>query len=154
MKRATLASPLRLSAQLTVLIQQLAEMFWKGDMKIVARFLILLTASGLLIAEQNLTGKWTIHNTIGGEESELQCNVVQSGDVLRGTCKVEGHEVELTGSVNGSRVSWQYEFELYGSSMTTTYTAAVTGTKKIRGSVEVQPIGFTGDFEATALQDK
>ena len=57
----------------------------------------------------NLTGTWSIHNSIAGNESDQECKFVQTENKLTGTCKGQEKDVEITGSLDGNKVSWKYE---------------------------------------------
>ena len=122
----------------------------------------LLAASALLIASSvfaagspNLTGQWTVHNSIAGSESDQQCKFVQTENKLTGTCKSaeSDKEVQITGSLDGNKLTWKYDSEYNGSPLTLVYTATLDDSGKIAGSVEVQPFSVTGDFTATPSKE-
>jgi hypothetical protein len=78
---------------------------------------------------------------------------VQTDDKLTGTCKSADKEVQITGGLEGKKVTWKYESDYNGSPLTLTYTATLDDSEKISGSVEVQPFGVTGDFTATPSKE-
>jgi hypothetical protein len=122
-------------------------------MKKLVTLSILLVASSAFAADApNLTGRWSIHNSIAGNESDLECKFAQADNKITGSCKSD-KEVQITGSVDGKKVSWKYDTEFNGSPLTLTYTATFDDSKKITGKVEVQPYGVTGDFTATPLKE-
>ena len=117
-----------------------------------------LAACALLFASSafaapSLTGQWSIHNNIAGNESDQDCKFVQTDNKLTGTCKTEEKEVPITGSLDGSKVTWKYDSEYNGSPLTLTYTATLDDSGKIAGSVDVEPFGVTGDFTATPSKE-
>ena len=112
----------------------------------------LLFASSAFAAP-SLTGQWSIHNNIAGNESDQDCKFVQTDNKLTGTCKTEEKEVPITGSLDGSKVTWKYDSEYNGSPLTLTYTATLDDSGKIAGSVDVEPFGVTGDFTATPSKE-
>src|SRR5260370_196545 len=113
----------------------------------------LLAISALLFASfafaaPNLTGKWTIHNSIAGNENDQECKFVVTDNKITGSCKSQDKDLLVTGTVDGNKVSWQYQSEYNGTPLTLIYTANLDGSGKIAGTVEVQPYGVTGDFAA------
>jgi hypothetical protein len=118
-------------------------------MTLIASLIILGASSALAAGAPNLTGQWTIHNNIAGNESDQECKFVQTETKLTGTCKSEEKEVQITGRIDGNKVTWKYESEYNGSPITLTYTATLDDSGKIGGSVDVDPFGVTGDFTAT-----
>ena len=113
---------------------------------------ILLFASSAF-AEQNVTGKWAIHNSIAGSESDLECKLVVTDNKITGTCKDQDKDLQITGTVDGRKVNWQYASEYNGSPITLIYTATLDDSGKIAGNVEVQPFNVIGDFTATPSKE-
>ena len=116
--------------------------------KIVASSILLLASSAFAANAPNLSGRWSVHNSIAGNESDQECKFTQAENKLTGSCKAGDKEVEISGSLDGKKVTWQYESEYNGSPLTLTYTATLDDSKKISGKVDVQPFGITGDFTA------
>lgn len=121
--------------------------------KLLAVSALLLASSVFAAAAPSLTGQWTIHNSIAGNDSDQDCKLVQADNKISGTCKSEDKEVKITGSLDGNKLTWQYESEYNGNPLTLIYTATLDDSGKIAGSVEVQPFGVTGDFTATPSKD-
>ena len=115
----------------------------------VVSLLILTATSALAAGAPNLTGQWSIHNNIAGNESDQECKFVQTETKLSGTCKGTDKDVQITGSIDGNKVTWKYESEYNGTPLTLTYTATLDDSGKIAGSVDVDPFAVTGDFTAT-----
>ena len=115
---------------------------------------LFLASSAFAAGAPSLTGDWSIRNSIAGNESDLACKLVQTDNKLTGTCKnQEDKDVAITGSLDGKKLTWQYESEYNGSPLTLVYTATLDDSGKITGSVEVQPFGVTGDFTATPSKE-
>ncbi len=121
---------------------------------------ILLASTALLFASSAfaagapaLTGQWTIHNNIAGNESDQECKFMQTDNKLTGSCKGTDKEVQITGNLDGNKLTWTYESEYNGSPLTLTYTATLDDSGKISGSVDVQPFGVTGEFTATPSRE-
>jgi hypothetical protein len=117
--------------------------------KFLAASALFFAASAFAAAPPNLTGDWTIHNNIAGNESDQPCKFVLADNKLTGTCKSqEDKDVTVTGSLDGNKLTWKYESEYNGTPLTLVYTATLDDSGKIAGSVEVQPFGVTGEFTA------
>jgi len=120
--------------------------------KLVTTSILLLASSAFAADAPNLTGRWSVHNSIAGDESDQECKFTQTENKLTGSCKSD-KEVQITGNVDGKKVTWKYDSEYNGSPLTLTYTATLDDFKKITGKVDVQPYGVTGDFTATPLKE-
>lgn len=121
--------------------------------KLFASTTLLFASSAFAAGASGLTGQWTVHNSIAGNESDQECKFVQAEDKLTGSCKTADKEVQITGSLDGKKLTWKYESDYNGSPLTLIYTATLDESEKISGSVEVQPFGVTGDFTATPLKE-
>jgi len=121
--------------------------------KLFACAALLFAASAFAAGAPSLTGDWTIHNSIAGNDSDQACKFVQAENKISGTCKTQDAEVKVTGSLDGNKLTWQYESEYNGNPLTVIYTATLDDSGKIAGSVEVQPFGVSGDFTATPTKE-
>jgi catechol 2,3-dioxygenase-like lactoylglutathione lyase family enzyme len=114
----------------------------------------LLAISAFLFASSafaapNLTGQWTIHNNIAGNENDQICDLAVADNKITGSCKSQDKDLPVMGTVDGNKVTWQFQSEYNGSPLTLIYTATLDNSGKVAGTVEVQPFGITGDFTAT-----
>ena len=109
---------------------------------------LLISSTAFAAGTPNLTGQWTVHNSIAGNESDQDCKFVQTDNKLTGSCKDTEKEVQVTGSIDKNKVTWTYQSEYNGTPLTLTYTGTLDDSSKIAGSVEVSPFGVTGDFTA------
>ena len=121
--------------------------------KLLAASALMLASSAFAATVPSLTGQWTLHNSIAGNESDQKCKLVQTENKITGTCTSEDKQVQITGSVDGTKVTWQYESDYNGNPLTLVYTATLDDSGKVTGSVEVQPFGVTGDFTATPSKE-
>ena len=121
--------------------------------KLLASSTLLFAASAFAAGAPSLSGEWSIHNTIAGNESDQACKFVQTENKLTGTCKSQDKDVDVTGTLDGNKVTWQYDMDYNGSTLTLVYTATLDDSGKISGSVEVQPFSVTGDFTATPSKE-
>lgn len=118
--------------------------------KILAVAALLFTSSAFAAAAPSVTGKWNIHQSVAGNETDTECNLVQTDNKLTGTCKnQEDKSLEIKGTVDGSKATWQFESEYNGTPLTIKFTGTIDDSGKMSGSVEVDPFGVTGEFTGT-----
>ena len=120
---------------------------------LVASTALLLASSAFAAGAPSLTGQWTVHQNIANNESDQECKFVQTDDKLTGSCKSNDKDVPITGSIDGTKLTWKYDSDYNGTPLTLTYTATLDDSGKIAGSVEVQPFGVTGDFTASPSKE-
>jgi len=122
--------------------------------KFLVTSVLAFSTSTFAAGAPSVSGQWAVHNSIAGNESDQNCTLVQTDNKITGTCKsAEGKDLAVTGSIDGNKVTWQYDSEYNGSPLTLIYTATLDDSGKIAGNVEVQPFSVTGDFTATPVKD-
>ena len=122
---------------------------------LIASTILLCASTAFAAGVTSVTGHWTIHNSIAGNESDQACTLTQTENKISGSCKSpEDKDLPVTGSIDGKKVTWQYESDYNGSPLTLIYTATLDDSGKISGSVEVEPFGVTGDFTANTAKDE
>jgi hypothetical protein len=114
---------------------------------------LIFASSAFAAGAPSLTGQWSIHNNVAGNESDQQCKFVQTDNKIEGSCKTADSEVPVTGSLDGNKATWKYDMDYNGTALTLTYTATLDDSGKIGGSVEVQPFGVSGEFTATPVKE-
>ena|SRR5690349_24146874 len=121
-------------------------------MKTSMLWLWLASAALLAFAADNppLSGKWQIHTSAAGHESEQACTFAQKGSDLTGSCDTEQGTVQINGKVDEKKVSWVYKTEYNGSPLTVTFKGTVDSGTKISGSVRAEEYDVEGEFTATA----
>jgi hypothetical protein len=95
-----------------------------------------------------IAGEWNIHQSIAGNENDENCTFSVAEGKIAGTCKVNEQTPKVTGTVDGKKLTWNFNVEYQGSTLTLTYTASLDDADKFTGSVDVQPYGVSGDFTA------
>jgi hypothetical protein len=111
--------------------------------------LLSLFAGVTMAAAAGVRGNGLVHTAFSGNESDLICTFTQKEDALTGTCAGDRGKFEVSGKVNGSKVSWSYKSEYNGTPLTVKHDGAVDGTAGIKGNVEVPEFGVSGEFTAT-----
>ena len=114
----------------------------------------LLAASALLFASsafaaQNLTGLWTIHSKINDSESNVECKLVVTDNKITGACSFQDKDRQVTGTVDGDKVTLQYDADYNSTAFTLLYKGTLDHSGKIAGIVHLQPFNVDGLFTAT-----
>jgi hypothetical protein len=97
----------------------------------------------------SLGGAWTVRADISGNQSESSCTFTQKEGDLTGTCKSDRGSVMIAGKVDGKTVSWQFDTQYEGQTLTVYYNGTSQSDEKITGTVNVQPMNVNGEFTAT-----
>jgi hypothetical protein len=111
--------------------------------------LAFLLAAAAAADDVSLSGKWQIQRNAGGNDSQQECVFTQKNGDLTGTCKDERGTVEMSGKVDGKRVTWTYKGDSPGGPVTVTYNGTLDSPAKITGRVLAVEFSIEGDFIAT-----
>lgn len=104
-------------------------------------------AAAPISGDLSVNGKWNIHSSIAGNDSDASCTFIQTGNDLSGTCPGPGGEAKLAGKVDGKKVTWSFQMDYNGSPLTMKYEATLDS-GKMTGTVTVNPFGVSGDMSA------
>lgn len=110
---------------------------------------MILSAAAFADDPISLTGKWQVENSIAGNESTQNCTFTQKDAGLTGSCESANGKVEITGKIEGKRVTWSYKSQYEGNPLTVAYDGTVESATKITGAVSVPEYSVTGEFTAT-----
>jgi hypothetical protein len=114
---------------------------------------LLLVAIPALAADSSISGTWKVEGTVAGYDVHRVCSFKQDGKALSGTCQeADQKPIPFTGNIKDKTVTWQYDVEFNGSTLTATYTGDWDGDSAITGAIDVQPVNAAGTF--TAKKDK
>jgi hypothetical protein len=119
---------------------------------ILSALLACAAFTALAADNASLTGKWKIHQSVAGNDSDSDCTFTQKDNDLTGSCTADQGSGKITGKIDGNKVSWSYESEYNGSPLTVKYAGTLDSTGKIAGSVAVEQFGVDGDFTATPVK--
>ncbi|HTP34456.1 MAG TPA: hypothetical protein VMJ75_19900 [Candidatus Acidoferrales bacterium] len=120
--------------------------------KSLRHVLAILLAAIPAVAADSVSGKWQIHQSIVGNESDLSCTLTQTGDDLSGTCDSPTGAVKISGKVSETKVTWTFQSEYNGSPLTMKYSGTMASPTKMTGIVSVDPYNVEGEFTATAAK--
>jgi hypothetical protein len=103
-------------------------------------------------AENPLTGEWKVRNDIASNVSEMTCSFTQKGEELTGGCATEQGNVDITGKVVETSVSWVFKSVYNGGPITLTYKGSLGTDGQLAGAVTVEEFSVTGEFTATPVK--
>ena len=108
------------------------------------------TAVVSLAAADNpsVDGKWRVHTSVAGNDSDMVCTLTQKDGAISGNCVTDNGKVDVMGKIDGDKASWSYKTDYQGSPLTVKYDGVVEATG-IKGNVEVPEYSVSGDFTAT-----
>lgn len=114
-------------------------------------FLILISAVALASAADNpsVAGKWHVHTSIAGNDSDSDCTFIQKDTDLSGSCTSEQGTVNIAGKVDGKKITWSFKSEYNGSPLTVNHEGTLSADNKITGTATVPEFAVDGDFTAT-----
>ncbi len=111
---------------------------------------ILLAAATFATAADptaQLAGKWQVHINVSDRESDWACTFTQEGSDLGGTCASERGNSEVTGKVDGQKVTWTIKVTTQANGVVTLqYRGALTSPTEMKGFVNVAEYGVEGQF--------
>ena len=107
----------------------------------------------LMADAPSLTGKWNVHTSIAGNDSDMSCVFEQKDTALTGKCQGQQGEVTITGKVDGNKVSFSYKSDYQGTPLTVAYDGAYDAENGIKGAVGVPEFSVDGDFYATLAKE-
>jgi len=122
-------------------------------MKSVARPLAILAAllvypAGIGAQDRtDVTGKWkfTVETSAGGGMPSI--TLKQDGEKLTGHYSGQLGESDLTGSVKGQSLTFQFSVEIQGAMLVCTYSGTIENRDSLKGTVKIVPLG-DGTFTA------
>jgi hypothetical protein len=124
----------------------------KGIQMKTALTILAFAAAGLAQAQTSasVTGKWKIH-TVMVQESDSTCTFTQKDTVLTGACEGDNGKFDVSGKVDGNKVTWSYKTDYNGSPLTVSYEGKLDSDSKMTGAAHVAEMSLDGDF--TAVKD-
>jgi len=90
-----------------------------------------------LASAADFAGTWKLDNTFHDKVSSIYCTLVQSGDTLSGTCKLDGpgEGAKLTGTLKGSTAKWGYDLVFNGKPARVDYEVTLAADGSLSGSL-------------------
>lgn len=110
-------------------------------MKLILPLLVLLA---LPLAAADVSGKWNAEVDVAGNHATPQFTFKQDGDKLTGTYKGMLGEANITGTVDGKKITWTLKANYGGDLVTIVYTGTIESETLIKGTVD-----FAGQADGT-----
>ncbi len=91
-----------------------------------------------LASAADFTGTWKLENTFNGKIAVIHCALMQSGEVLSGSCKPDINGMapsKLSGTVKGTAAKWGYDLEFNGKPARVDYEVTLTADGSLAGNV-------------------
>ena len=104
----------------------------------VVQFVMAAALSPAFASAADFSGTWKLDNTFNGRVSVIHCTLVQSGEVLSGSCKpdVAGMAAsKLAGSVKDSTAKWGYDLEFNGKPARVDYAVTLAADGSLSGNL-------------------
>jgi hypothetical protein len=102
----------------------------------------------MLGADNNVAGTWTITGDVQGYPVNETCTFTQDAGKLTGSCKGSEKTYDTTGTVEGQKVVFKHAGEYQGDALTITFTGKLDDAGALKGTIDVDPMGVSGDFTA------
>jgi hypothetical protein len=99
-----------------------------------------------------LEGKWSVHASVGGSDSDALCTFTQKETVLTGSCTDNAGTFDLNGKVDDKKVTWSYKTLYNGSPLLVQYEGTWDPAGKMSGAVNVPDYAVSGEFSATVAK--
>jgi len=115
----------------------------------IAYVFFVLAAAALAVDAPSLSGKWQIHASISGNESDYDCSFTQKAADLTGSCDSSRGTVQITGKVTDKGASWAYKTEYNGAPLTVSFAGKLESEAKMTGTVTAEEYAVSGEFTAT-----
>jgi len=97
----------------------------------------------------DLNATWSLTGSVEGVTFMETCALVQADTKLSGTCKDDIATHDVTGTVAEKSVTFSHASQYEGQALTLSFAGHLDDTGTLSGTVDVQPIGYSGTFSAT-----
>ena|SRR5436309_10544946 len=120
-------------------------------MRLLLLSFLLASAAIVARAEDNISmsGKWQIQYSVAGREGQQECTFTHKSNDLTGSCTSDRGPVEISGKMDGKKVTWTYKTDSEGGPVTVLYKGTVDSAGKIAGTVSAVEFSIEGEFTAT-----
>ena len=111
--------------------------------------LMITTAALAIAADVSVSGKWQVHMSVAGSDSDSTCTFAQKDNDLTGTCESDQGSKNVTGKVDGKKITWSYKADYNGTPLTVNFEGTLSSDDKIVGTTSTPEFSVEGDFTAT-----
>jgi hypothetical protein len=108
-----------------------------------------LVSAFALAPAPDVTTTWNLNGSVEGVNFTETCVLTQSDAKLSGTCKDDLATRTVSGSVADKAITFSHPSEYQGQALTLTFAGHLDDAGALSGTVDVQPLGYSGSFTAT-----
>jgi hypothetical protein len=110
--------------------------------------LALVPIAAVAAQSVSVSGRWEVSASVGGTSSSMDCAFTQKDADLTGKCEIDQAPHEIAGKIDGKTVTWQFNTQYEGQTLTVVYSGTLDSADTMAGTVDVQPLSVSGDFTA------
>ena len=104
--------------------------------------------------DSTLSGRWRIVGDVGGYPVNQTCTIKQAGTLLTGNCASDQATESISGETVGAEFSFTQNSDYEGSRLQFTYRGTFESATRLKGRIDVQPVGAAGTFTAERVEPK
>lgn len=103
--------------------------------------LLIVSLSGLLAQQHNLTGTWEMTTQTPRGEMKSELEIKQEGNKITVTMKTQRGDITGEGTVEGNKVQWTITRQTQRGEFTTTYKGEIKDKDNMAGEAEMGQFG-------------
>ncbi|HBY60329.1 MAG TPA: hypothetical protein DEH78_10935 [Solibacterales bacterium] len=115
------------------------------------KLLLLVMAAALALSAADITGRWAVSVDLSAGSGDADFVFEQQGEKLKGTYTGLLGKREVTGTVKGDEVEFQFTGDANGQSVTAKFVGKVTAPGKMNGKASYGDLA-EGTFTARQLK--
>jgi hypothetical protein len=106
------------------------------------------------------TGSWRVDGDVQGQPVKMLCSLVQDDkNKITGSCTAEADDTgvprKVAGEVKKGSVNWHFDTVFQDNPISVAMSATMSDDgKTMSGTIDVEPMGVGGEFNAVRLQPK
>ena len=122
-------------------------------MKFLASLILCTVTATAFAVDPSIAGTWDVSTNIAGNDGSSVCAFTEKQGSLSGTCTGDDATAHpITGKIDGAKVTWEYKSDYNGTPLTIKFAGTLDSDKQFKGTVDVDPMGVSGDFTAKRKQ--
>ena len=107
---------------------------------------LVLTLAACFCAFADVSGTWKIEGDVMGNTVDPVCTFKAAGNKLTGSCKNEMSGSDISGQLDGNKLSFQWEVSYQGETYVLSFSGTLSSDTEMTGSIAVA--GVSGVFSA------
>lgn len=115
-------------------------------MKTLPLTLCAVALAAMTALAADISGTWNVEGDVVGNPVKFACDLKQDGEKLTGMAKVEGADVQLTGTAKDASVTFEFDTEHQGTTYHLVFTGTLGDDGGLKGKIAVA--GVEGTFTA------